>query len=111
MSEFILSLSSEAIDWLAESVLTRSGESVSNFALFNNLLRRATPTACLSEDFRRPQMLQPGQFQFSEIGLSEDWNVGRKKVHNLLQTMQRLGLISVFLSRVASVATITCIKA
>ncbi len=62
------------------------------------------------DSFRRPQGLQAGQLQFSETGLSEKWNVGRKKVRNLLATMERLGLITVIASKVASVASVTCIE-
>lgn len=105
-----LSLSSEAIHWLAEYTIDNSGNQISNYTLFHNLLCRATLTESRGGDFRRPQMLQPGQFQFSEISLSREWNVGRKKVHNILLTMQRLGLIAVTLSRVASIATVTCMS-
>lgn len=105
-----LSLSLEATHWLAEYSIDNSGKRVSNYMLFHNLLCRATPIECRNDDFRRPQMLQPGQFQFSEISLSREWNVGRKKAHNILLTMQRLGLVAVTLSRVASIATVTCVN-
>ena len=48
--------------------------------------------------------------QFSETGLAEEWHMGRKKVRNLLATMERLGLITVSTSKVASVASVTCIE-
>ncbi len=35
--------------------------------------------------------------------------MGRKRVHNLLLTMERVGLIAVHSSRVASVAAMTCV--
>ena len=63
-----------------------------------------------NSSFRRPQTLQPGQLQFSETGLAEEWNMGRKKVRNLLATMERLGLITVSTSKVASVASVTCVE-
>lgn len=36
--------------------------------------------------------------------------MGRKKVRNLLATMERLGLITVSTSKVASVASMTCVE-
>ena len=60
--------------------------------------------------FRRPQELQAGQLQFSETGLTEEWHMGRKKVRNLLATMERLDLIAVSSTKVASVASVTCIE-
>ena len=61
------------------------------------------------ESFHRPQQVQAGGFQFSEIGLAAEWNTGRKRVHNLLLTMDRIGLIAVHSSKIASVAAVTCI--
>ena len=60
--------------------------------------------------FRRPQELQAGQLQFSETGLAEEWHMGRKKVRNLLATMERLGLITVSTSKVASMASMPCVE-
>ncbi|MDB9153525.1 hypothetical protein [Parabacteroides distasonis] len=60
--------------------------------------------------FRRPQELQPGQLQFSETGLAEEWHMGRKKVRNLLATMESLGIITASTSKVASVASLTCVE-
>lgn len=57
-----------------------------------------------------PQELQPGQLQFSETGLAEEWHMGRKKVRNLLATMERLGMITVSTSKVASVVSMFCIE-
>ncbi len=62
------------------------------------------------ESFRRPQWVQAGAFQFSEIGLAAEWNMGRKRVHNLLLVMESIGLIAVHSSRVASVAIMTCVE-
>ena len=86
------------------------GNTVSNHALFYDLLSRMRLTSGRDDSFRRPQELQAGQFQFSETGLAEEWNTGRKKVRNLLATMERLGLIAVTASRTASVASVTCIE-
>ena len=60
--------------------------------------------------FRRPQELQAGQLQFSETGLAEEWHMGRKKARNLFATMERLDLIAVSSTKVASVASVTCIE-
>ena len=60
--------------------------------------------------FRRPQALEPGQAQFSEFQLSKEWNMGRKKIHNLLTTMQELRLIELYNSRTASLLSFGCIR-
>ncbi len=62
------------------------------------------------ESFRRPQWVQAGAFQFSEIGLAAEWNMGRKRVHNLLLSMERIGLIAVSSSRIASIAAMACVE-
>jgi len=100
----------EAIEWLAGTTKDNDGNTISNHALFYDLLSRMRLTPGRDDSFRRPQELQAGQFQFSETGLSEEWNTGRKKVRNLLATMERLGLIAVDASRTASVASATCIE-
>ena len=86
------------------------GNTVSNHALFYDLLSRMRLTSGRDDSFRRPQELQAGQLQLSETGLAEEWNIGRKKVRNLLVTMEKLGLIAVNASKVASVASVTCIE-
>ena len=75
-----------------------------------DLLSRMQSEPGRDATFRRPQELQPGQFQFSETGLAEEWNIGRKKVRNLLAAMERLGMIAVKASRTASVASMTCVE-
>ena len=42
--------------------------------------------------------------------LAEEWHMGRKKVRNLFATMERLDLIAVSSTKVASVASVTCIE-
>lgn len=100
----------EAIEWLAGTTNDNEGNAIDNHTLFCDLLSRIRLTSGRDDSFRRPQELQPGQFQFSETGLAEEWNTGRKKVRNLLATMERLGLIAVNASKVASVASVTCIR-
>lgn len=100
----------EAIEWLAETTSDNGGYIINNRILFKDLLSRVQSVSGRDGSFRRPQELQAGQLQFSENGLSEKWNVGRKKVRNLLATMERLGLITVIASKVASIASVTCIE-
>ncbi len=99
----------EALEWLSGTTSDDSNKPIANQTLFYDLLRRMRFTAGRDESFRRPQWVQAGAFQFSEIRLATDWNMGRKRVHNLLLTMERVGLIAVSSSRIASVATMTCV--
>ena len=100
----------EAIEWLAGTTSDNGGYIINNRILFKDLLSRVQSVPGRDDSFRRPQGLQAGQLQFSETGLSEKWKVGGKKVRNLLATMERLGLITVIASKVASVASVTCIE-
>ena len=99
----------EALEWLSGTTNDDGNYAIANRNLFYGLLRRMRFTAGRDESFRRPQWVQAGAFQFSEIGLATEWNMSRKRIHNLLLTMERIGLIVVHSSRVASVATMTCV--
>ena len=99
----------EALEWLSGTTNDDNQTPIANRVLFYDLLRRMQFTAGRDESFRRPQWVQAGAFQFSEIGLAAEWNMGRKRIHNLLLTMERIGLIAVHTSRVASVAVMTCV--
>ena len=99
----------EALEWLSGTTNDDGNNPIANRLLFYDLLRRIRFTEGRDESFRRPQWVQAGVFQFSEIGLATEWNMGRKRVHNLLLTMERVGLIAVHSSRVASVAAMTCV--
>ena len=103
-------LTAEAIEWLAGTTNDNDGNTIGNHTLFYDLLARVRSVPGRDGSFRRPQELQPGQLQFSETGLAEEWHMGRKKVRNLLATMERLGLIAVSTSKVASVASVTCVE-
>lgn len=103
-------LTAEAIEWLDGTTKDNDGNTIGNHTLFKSLLSRMRSLPGRDGSFRRPQELQPGQLQFSETGLAEEWNMGRKKVRNLLATMERLGMITVSTSKVASVASVTCIE-
>lgn len=99
----------EALEWLSGTTSDNSSTPIANRILFYDLLRRMRFTTGRDESFRRPQQVSAGAFQFSEIGLAAEWNMGRKRVHNLLLTMERVGLIVVSSSRIASIAAMTCV--
>lgn len=82
-------LAAEAVEWLNGTTRDNAGNTVGNHALFYDLLSRMRSAPGRDGSFRRPQELQAGQFQFSETGLAEEWNTGRKKVRNLLATIWR----------------------
>lgn len=103
-------LTAEAIGWLDGTTKDDNGNTISNHTLFYDLLARMRSLPGRDNSFRRPQELQPGQLQFSETGLAEEWNMGRKKVRNLLATMERLDMITVSSTKVASVVSVTCIE-
>ena len=99
----------EALEWLSGTTSDDHQTLIANRVLFYDLLRRVRVSEGRNDAVRRPQWVQAGAFQFSEIQLAEEWNMGRKRIHNLLLTMERIGLISVHFSRVASVAAMTCV--
>lgn len=103
-------LTAEAIEWLGRTTKDDDGNRIGNHTLFYDLLSRMRLSPGRGDSFRRPQELQPGQFQFSETRLAEEWNVGRKRTRNLLATMERLGMIAVDASKTASVASMICIE-
>ena len=99
----------EALEWLSGTTSDDNQTLIANRVLFYDLLRRIRFAAGRDESFRRPQWVQAGAFQFSEVQLAEEWNMGRKRIHNLLLTMERVGLIAVSSSRIASIAAMTCV--
>lgn len=103
-------LTAEAIGWLGGTTKDDDDNAIGNHTLFYNLLSRMRLVPGRDGSFRRPQELQPGQLQLSETGLAEEWHMGRKKVRNLLATMERLSLITASTSKVASVVSVTCIE-
>ena len=102
-------LTMEAIGWLCGTTTDDNGKEISNFILFGDLLARMAVVAGESKGFRRPQHLTAGQFQYSETALAAEWNMGRKKARNLLETMERKGVLAVRHSRTASVAAFACV--
>lgn len=103
-------LSKEAIVWLRGTTTGHDNHVVGNHSLFFDLLSRMKTEKCTDNSFRRPQIVKQGQAQFSELQLTEQWNMGRKKIHNLLTTMQDLELIEVVNSRTASMLAFVCIQ-
>lgn len=103
-------LTAEAIGWLGGTTKDDDGNTIDNHTLFYNLLSRMRLVPGRDSSFRRPQTLQTGQLQLSETGLAEEWHMGRKKVRNLLATMERLGMITVSSTKVASVASVSCVE-
>lgn len=104
-----LRLTAEAVEWLSGTTTDNDGKEIPNMAIFNELLKDMRPNAGYDGSFRRPLNLKPGQAQFSEIGLADNWNLGRKKMHNILSRMEAAGLVSIYNSRVGSALSFTCI--
>jgi len=98
------------MEWLSGTTSDDNNTLIANGNLFYDLLRRMRFSAGRDESFRRPQWVKAGAFQFSEIQLAAKWNMGRKRVHNLLLTMERVGLIAVHSSRVASIAAMVSVE-
>ena len=126
----IFRLTTEALVWLDGTTKDDDGVLNSNGRFFHDLLVRMqftdtseesdTPYTFSSEAspphssfphfvFRRPLLLHVGQMQYSEELLSTLWNLGRKRVRNLLQRMELLGLVRTYPSRIASYMTFPCI--
>jgi hypothetical protein len=103
-------LSKEALEWLSGTTTDHDNHAVGNLSLFLDLLSRMKTEQGTDKSFRRPQIIKQGQAQFSELQLTEQWNMGRKKIHNLLATMQDLNLIDVLNSRTASMLSFVCIQ-
>ena len=101
--------SGKALQWLHGTTKDDSGRETSNFTLFGDLLSGMAFASCEGNGFRRPLVLSAGQAQYSEKRLSSRWNMGRKRVRNLLTTLTDLGLIDTRRSRVASVMTFPCL--
>lgn len=130
VGRIIFRLSTEALAWLDGTTRDDSGTQVANRRFFHDLLVRMqfteaseesnTPYTLSSEAspphssfphfvFRRPLLLHVGQMQYSEEILSALWNLGRKRVRNILLRMELLGLVRTYPSRIASYMTFPCI--
>ena len=102
---FTFIFSAGALQWLHGTTTDDEGREISNFTLFGDLLARMAVAAGESKGFRRALMLSAGQAQYSEELLAAQWNMGRKRIRNLLATLTDLGLVNTHRSRVASVMT------
>jgi hypothetical protein len=109
LKSMTLELSSDAVDWLASTIVNNDGEVICNFTLLYDLLCRMRTKPGADESFRRPITLSSGKFQFSEEGLADDWKLGRKRVRRIIQEMSELRLISTSSSRTASSGSIDCV--
>jgi len=105
-----LVFSHKALQWLCGTTRDDNGRETGNFILFGDLLARMALTAEEGKGFRRPLTLSAGQAQYSEEQFSKQWNMGRKRIRNLLVRLTDLGLIDTYRSRVASVMTFPCIR-
>lgn len=107
-SSVSIRLTAEAVAWLSGTTTDIDDNEIRNMAIFSGLLKDMRTTPGYDGTFRRPLNLQPGQTQFSEIGLAERWRLRRKKMHNLLMKMEAVGLVSIYNSRVGSALSFTC---
>lgn len=104
--EFItFRMTTEVMNLLSGATENKRGDKVSNTILFYDLLSRMAVNAKVSNDFRRPLALRPGQAQYSELRLAEQWQMNRPRLRNLLDRMEQAGLIHTNRSLVGSVMT------
>ena len=109
IASFSFRFSNRAMQWLCGTTTDDNGRETGNFTLFGDLLVRMALTDSAAKGFHRPLMLSAGQAQYSEEQLSSQWNMGRKRIRNLLDTLTGMGLIDTHRSRVASVMTFPCL--
>lgn len=108
--ELIIHLSGAAGEWLSGTTNTTDGYIVGNRTLFCDLLSRMEMAPVVGTGFRRPQSLNAGQAQYSELQLQAEWGIGRKVIRRLLDEMEAVGLAKVEKSTVASTVSFPCIK-
>ena len=109
-TEITMIFSSEAINWLSGTTRDKDDMPFRNFDFFLSLLKEMRTDSGKDTKFRRSYNLDPGEAQFSEIGLADKWNLGRKKVHNMLMKMESLSLVKVNNSRLGSWLTFKCVS-
>lgn len=98
-------MTAEVMNLLSGAPENKRGDKISNTVLFYDLLSRMVVNAKVSDDFRRPLALRPGQAQYSELRLAEQWQMNRTRLRNLLDRMEQAGLIYTDRSLVGSVMT------
>lgn len=109
IESFTFLFSDRALQWLCGTTSDDDGREIGGFILLGDLLARMALVAGEGKGFRRPLMLSAGQAQYSEEQLSTQWNMGRKRIRNLLDTLTDLGLIDTRRSKVASLMTFPCL--
>ena len=67
-------MTTEVMNLLSGATENKRGDKISNITLFYDLLSRMAVNAKVSDDFRRPLALRPGQAQYSELRLAEQWH-------------------------------------
>ena len=108
-SSISMKLTADAIEWLSGTTTDNDGNEIRNIDIFIGLLKEMRTAAGYDSTYRRPLNLKPGQAQFSEIGIAERWNLGRKKMHNILARMEAVGLVEIYNSRICSAITFSCV--
>lgn len=102
-------MTTEVMNLLGGTTENKLGDKISNITLFYDLLSRMAGNAKVSNDFRRPLALRPGQAQYSELRLAEQWQMNRTRLRNLLDRMEQTGLIYTSRSTIGSVMTFPCV--
>ena len=93
IASFSFRFSDRAMRWLCGTTTDDNGRETGNFTLFGDLLAKMALTDGAAKGFHRPLMLSAGQAQYSEERLSSQWDMGRKRIRNLLATLTDMGLI------------------
>lgn len=109
IESFAFLFSGHALRWLCGTTSDDDGREIGGFILFGDLLARMALVTGEGKGFRRPLMLSAGQAQYSEEQLSTQWNMGRKRIRNLLDALTDLGLIDTHRSKVASLMIFPCL--
>lgn len=102
-------MTTEVMNLLSGATENKRGDKISNITLFYDLMSRMAVNAKVSDDFRRPLALKPGQAQYSELRLAEQWQMNRTRMRNLLDKMEQAGLIHTSRSTIGSVMTFPCV--
>ncbi len=100
----------EAVALLNGTTENRHGEKISNAVLFQDLLSRMTFRGKVSNDFRRPLGLKPGQAQYSEPRLTDEWQMNRTRLRNLLDRMESVWLIYTVRTTIGSIMSFPCVR-
>ena len=109
IASFSFRFSDHAMQWLCGTTTDDNSRETGNFTLFGDLLARMALTDGAANGFHRPLMLSAGQAQYSEEQLSSQWNMGRKRIRNLLAMLTDMKVINTCRSRDASVMTFPCL--